>query len=197
MLGNRLMSRNNVDLVSGALVFAKFAHIGQKRKYSNAPYVTHPIEVSELLRMYHHGTTDVMTAAALLYDVPEDTNYSLSDIETLFGSEVKTLVYWLTDVSVKSDGNRTVRNEKDRAHLANAPDDAQYIKLADILHNISNIVEYDRKFAEVYLLEKMALIDVMNDAVRNSGIFIETKRRIQQCVDEVNINQEKKYATAV
>jgi len=99
-------------------------------------------------------------AAALLHDVVEDTPITLEQIDREFGSKVSQLVFWLTDTELK-EGNRKTRNALDRQRIAKAPADAQTIKLADLIHNTSSIVDHDRQFARVYLREKADLLAVL------------------------------------
>src|SRR5690606_5402490 len=96
-----------------ARAFATAAHgaINQKRKYSGEDYIVHPIAVAEIVRSVRH--TPNMIAAALLHDTVEDTPIELSDINDEFGYDIAELVYWLTDVSKPSDGNRKARKQKD------------------------------------------------------------------------------------
>ena len=70
----------------------------------------------------------------------------------------------LTSVSKPEDGNRAARKEIDRQHSANAPFEAQTIKLADIIDNTRNILEHDRSFAKLYLKEKKALAESLMEA---------------------------------
>ena len=69
-----------------ALVFATAAHaaVGQMRKYTNDPYIVHPIRVATTVAKF--GGTDEMIAAAYLHDVVEDTGVSIVDILDMFGS---------------------------------------------------------------------------------------------------------------
>jgi hypothetical protein len=78
-----------------------------------------------------------------------------------FGIDIATLVGWLTDVSKPEDGNRAVRKAMDRAHTAEAPAEAQTIKLADLISNSRSIMQHDAEFARVYLEEKRLLLEVM------------------------------------
>lgn len=149
-------------LVERARTFAIGAHesIGQKRKYTNTPYFKHPLAVADLVRSVPH--TKTMLAAAYLHDVVEDTGVSLETIDDLFGAPVADLVFWLTDQSKPSDGNREKRKAIDRAHSASAPPAAQTIKLADLIDNTATINQHDPEFAKVYRKEKEALLRVMD-----------------------------------
>jgi len=144
-----------------AKYFAMESHNGQLRKYTRTPYIEHPIAVAKLVA----GVTDdqEMIAAALLHDVVEDTPVTMAEIELLFGARVAALVRDLTDVSVRTDGNRVTRKAIDRAHIAAASADAKTIKLADLIDNSYSIVEYDPKFARVYMAEKRLLLGVLTD----------------------------------
>ena len=149
------------DLEARALAFAKAAHesVGQRRKYTGEPYIVHPMAVAELVRSVPH--TPQMVAAAYLHDVVEDTPVTIEEVRVEFGPEVGELVDWLTDVSRPEDGNRRVRKELDRQHLAKAPPAAQTIKLADLIDNTLTIREHDPSFWRVYRREKQALLEVL------------------------------------
>jgi len=153
--------------------FARTAHDGQKRKYTGEDYIVHPMAVSKLVK--EHGGSKVQQAAALLHDVVEDTQYTLADINANFGHEVATLVQWLTDTSRPEDGNRATRKEIDRKRLGNAPAEAQFIKLADMLDNSETIFEFDPSFATVFKREMVQLVDSMSKVV-GSSLWIEAKR---------------------
>jgi (p)ppGpp synthase/HD superfamily hydrolase len=150
------------DLEARALAFAKAAHesIDQRRKYTGQPYIVHPMAVAEIVRSVLH--TPVMIAAAYLHDVVEDTPVTMAQVRAEFSDEVGDLVDWLTAVSRPEDGNRRVRKEMDRQHLAKAPAEAQTIKLADLIDNTLTIREHDSSFWKVYRREKMALLEVLS-----------------------------------
>lgn len=149
-------------LVREAYEFAAWAHgaIGQIRKYTeNEPYITHPVAVAKIVMTVQH--TPEMVAAALLHDTREDVNVPRFVILRTFGPVVDEYVDWLSDISSPADGNRAARKAKDRDRLALAPSQVQTIKLADLIHNSSSILEHDEKFARVYLGEKSALLNVL------------------------------------
>lgn len=144
-----------------AVLFATEYHMGQDRKYSEVPYISHPINVMEIVRTV--SSDEAMLVAAVLHDVVEDTECTQSDISAKFGETVSELVEWLTDVSVPDDGNRNERKQIDRQHTAAAPADAKTIKLADLIHNTGSIVNCDPDFARIYMKEKALLLDVLKD----------------------------------
>lgn len=151
-----------MDIVERARVFATAAHaaVGQLRKYTNEPYIVHPEEVAQIVSTRPHDPE--MVAAAWLHDTVEDTGVTIETIRAEFGAKVAELVGWLTDVSRPSHGNRATRKAIDRAHTAQAPAEAQTIKLADIISNTRSIGEHDPDFAKTYFEEKRMLLEVMN-----------------------------------
>ncbi len=158
------IGRERRRFVMDAGRFAKTAHnsINQKRKYTNEPYMVHPVNVAKLVSVC--SSTAEMIAAALLHDVLEDTPTTENELRELFGDETTNLVVWLTDTSRPEDGNRRVRKAIDRKRLANAPADAQTIKVADLIDNTYDIVKHDPKFAKVYMKEATDLLKVLDKA---------------------------------
>ena len=122
------------------------------------------------------GSTFDMVAAAWLHDVVEDTGVTLTDIHMNFSPEIAALVGWLTDVSQPHDGNRAKRKAIDREHTAQAPAEAQTIKLADLISNSKSIMAHDPDFAKTYLEEKRMLLEVMTKGDR--GLHAEASKYI-------------------
>lgn len=162
---NFTMEQSGMDVVRKAQVYAQAAHaaVGQRRKYTNEPYIVHPAEVARIVAGVPGSTPD-MVAAAWLHDVVEDTGCTFTDIHMAFGIDIATLVGWLTDVSQPHDGNRAHRKAVDRAHTAEAPAEAQTVKVCDLLSNTKSIVAHDPEFARVYLAEKRELLAVLTKA---------------------------------
>lgn len=159
------------SVILTAHAFAAGAHgaINQRRKYTNEPYIVHPIEVMNLVLMVPHDLN--MLAAALLHDVEEDTKVTNATIAEIFGDDVAYLVNGLTKVTKPEDGNRATRSAIERDRLAKACARIQTIKVADLISNTSSIVDHDPKFAAVYLAEKRELLDVMTLADRRLRQF--------------------------
>ena len=149
------------DLVDRARVYATEAHqrINHRRKYNDEPYHVHLSAVAKLVA----SVTDEqdVIAAAWLHDTVEDTQATLEDIEEAFNVPVAELVEELTDVSKPGDGNRQLRKEIDRRHLAQASNRAKTVKLADLIDNCKDITRHDPRFAQVYLSEMNELLDVL------------------------------------
>jgi guanosine-3',5'-bis(diphosphate) 3'-pyrophosphohydrolase len=154
----------NTTLVTHARIFATAAHaaVGQRRRYTNEPYIQHPAEVVDILQTV--DPTAEMVAAAWLHDVLEDTKVTYPVLLAEFGTDVAELVSCLTDVSQPADGNRRQRKARDREHLSRAPAAAQTIKVADLISNSKSIVDHDPGFARVYLKEKRLLLAVLTQA---------------------------------
>lgn len=146
-----------------AELFADIAHssIGQRRKYTNDPYIVHPKNVAYLVKIA--CGTDDMISAAFLHDVLEDVApvnplFGKEEILKRFGKEVLLLVEALTDISKPEDGNRQKRKSLEREKYKLASNQVKTIKLADLIDNSLTICQYDKEFAKVYLREKELLL---------------------------------------
>ena len=164
------------SIVEKARVFALAAHsadrthspTGQKRKYSNQPYIVHPMHVCTILQRIANNfpeavVTVEMQVAAILHDVVEDTGITIELVEQEFGSEVARIVSGLTDISKPEDGNRKVRKSLDLAHTAEQASDVKTVKLADMISNAPSIIKNDPGFAVRWMAEKAALLEVLTD----------------------------------
>ena len=143
--------------------FACAAHyaVGQKRKYTFAPYIVHPRAVAAILRdVPGMETEDIMTG--LLHDVVEDTLVPLSVIHDMFGEKVARKVWFLT--SPKNGLKRSDRNAATRKRFEEADANTQTDKVADLFENHHSIHRYDPDFAVVYNQEALELLDVMDKA---------------------------------
>ncbi len=128
------------NLIRRAYETAVTAHEGQLRS-SGEPYVTHPVEVTYYLATLQMDAETL--AAALLHDVPEDTDYTLPEIEKRFGREVARLVDGVTKLS-KFGSARTMEEQQAenirKMFMAMAEDvRVVIIKLADRLHNMRTL----------------------------------------------------------
>ena len=172
-----------MKLTLHATEFAARAHAGQVRKYTGHPYIWHPINVAVKLAAYTNDQE--MIAAALLHDTVEDCDVTHDDIKSRFGPRVSQLVYELTNVAKKEDGNRAARMAIDRAFMAKASPEAKTIRLADIYDNLKDITQADPGFARIYMKEKRLM---MNEALMegDSGLYSEVQKLIDNYYLERN-----------
>ena len=98
----------------------------------------------------------------MLHDTVEDTDVTFHDIKAMFGDRVMHLVFFVTDIVGKEQGNRATRIDLNSHHILSTPyTESLIIKCADIISNTSSILEGDPKFAPIYLAEKKALLSKM------------------------------------
>jgi GTP diphosphokinase / guanosine-3',5'-bis(diphosphate) 3'-diphosphatase len=125
--------------IERAFDLAVEAHKSQRRA-TGEPYVTHPIASAQITAEL--GIDPVAVTAALLHDVPEDTEYGLSDIEDQFGAEVARLVDGVTKLSkFSTHSHEQQQAENIRKMLLAMAEDIRVvlIKLADRLHNMRTL----------------------------------------------------------
>jgi guanosine-3',5'-bis(diphosphate) 3'-pyrophosphohydrolase len=129
----------DLEPVMRAFDLAVDAHAGQSRA-TGEEYVTHPIATAQVLAEL--GIDPVAIQAALLHDVPEDTEFSLSDVEERFGPEVAQLVDGVTKLSrFSTHSHEQQQAENIRKMLLAMAQDIRVvlIKLADRLHNMRTL----------------------------------------------------------
>ena len=96
--------RKKVEIITKAFNFANQAHKGIKRR-SGEPYIMHPIAVASIV-CNEIGLGSTSICAALLHDVVEDTDYTVEDIENIFGPKIAQIVDGLTKISGGIFGDR-------------------------------------------------------------------------------------------
>ncbi|MGB1184155.1 MAG: RelA/SpoT family protein [Schleiferiaceae bacterium] len=123
-------------LITKAFNIAKDAHKGVRRK-TGEPYITHPIEVAQIVAT-EIGLGPTSIATALMHDVVEDSEYTLDDIESMFNVHIARLIDGLTKISGVVSMESSMQLENYRKMLLTISDDVRVIliKLADRLHNM-------------------------------------------------------------
>ncbi len=209
---HRHHAQADLDIVERAFDLAVEAHANQVRA-SGEPYVTHPIASAQILAEL--GIDPVAVAAALLHDVPEDTEYSLADVEDRFGPEVAHLVDGVTKLSkFSTHSHEQQQAENIRKMFLAMADDIRVvlIKLADRLHNMRTLgalgVEKQQRIArqtlEIYAplaerlgiwqikweLEDLAFKALEPEAFRDLARQLDTRRKgretyIQRAIEEL------------
>jgi GTP pyrophosphokinase len=152
------MERSKQSKIRKAVNFMIDAHDGQYRKFSGKEYAWHPVEVSKIVREHKHSKNkEDICIAALLHDTVEDCDVTLKDIEDEFGSEVSSMVEQLT-----SDSSKISKMGKADYLLHKMLEMSSYalvIKLADRLHNCSDLDKGSENFREKYTTETRYIID--------------------------------------
>ncbi len=132
--------RKHTEIITKAFNFANQAHKGVKRQ-SGEPYIMHPIAVAKIV-CNEIGLGSTSISAALLHDVVEDTDYTIEDIENIFGPKIAQIVDGLTKISGGIFGDRaSAQAENFKKLLLTMNDDIRVIliKIADRLHNMRTL----------------------------------------------------------
>ena len=142
LLNDYLLSnhRKKVEIITKAYNLAYEAHKGSRRR-SGEPYIMHPLAVARIVsKEIGLGSTSI--SAALLHDVVEDTDYTVEDLEMIFGERVSRIVDGLTKISSGMFGtNVSAQAENFRKLLLTMSNDIRVIliKIADRLHNMRTL----------------------------------------------------------
>ncbi len=132
--------RKRVEIITKAFNFANQAHKGIKRR-SGEPYILHPIAVAKIV-CTEIGLGSTSICSALLHDVVEDTDYTVEDIENIFGPKIAQIVDGLTKISGGIFGDKaSAQAENFKKLLLTMSDDIRVIliKIADRLHNMRTL----------------------------------------------------------
>ena len=176
------------EIIVDAYVYAREKHKGQKRKFSNLDYFTHPKAVARIiedLTKNHH-----IVAAALLNDVIEDTDSTYEELVDKFGIGIADLVMEVTETLEKRNGRKKVDYLIDE--IKHMSEDALTLKLADRYHNvkwlavdITNVAHYG--FVIYYTKQTKEIMNtiqysklndvqtILYDGIMNSIMYIEKK----------------------
>ncbi len=127
------------NFIKRAFFLAKEAHEGVRRR-SGEPYLLHPIAVAKIV-IEEIGLGVKSVVAALLHDVVEDTEYTVEDMERIFGAKIASMVDGLTKMSGVFNADTSEQAEYFRKVLLTLSDDVRVIliKIADRLHNMRTL----------------------------------------------------------
>jgi (p)ppGpp synthase/HD superfamily hydrolase len=162
-------------VIAKAQAFATAAHeaIHQVRT-TGEPYWTHPQAVANIVAEY---TSDpAVLAAAWLHDTVEDTPTTLDTIRAEFGDRIASLVENLTNVAPENCASREEKVRINREHTAKASPDAKTVKLADVVHNLSDADDCEQEWARRYIREKKLLLEVLKEG--DARLWARLKERI-------------------
>ena len=197
----------DLEVLARAYTFSAASHQGQQRA-SGEPYLSHPLEVANLLVDFKMDVTTV--TAGLLHDVLEDTAATKADLEREFGGEIAELVDGVTKIGKLAFSSREERQaENFRKMLVAMARDLRVlmIKLADRLHNMRTLdylpSDKGKKIAQetldIYapLAHRLGMAKVKAEledlALRalNPGDYVDLQKRVakRRLEREADINQ--------
>src|SRR5258706_4764549 len=148
---------DKLDLIRRAYIFSAKEHKGQVRA-SGEPYLTHPLEVANLLAEMKMDAVTV--SVGLLHDVVEDTLTTREKIDELFGPEVAHIVDGVTKISqIPFTSKEEKQAENFRKMLLAMTDDIRVImvKFADRLHNMRTLAYLKADRREAIALETLEI----------------------------------------
>ena len=166
-----------------AVTYATEAHMGQKRKKSDIPYIYHPLNMAcHALSM--NITDDAIIAACLLHDVVEDCGVTYEELPV--NDETRELVRLLTHCKTMPENRDEIMREY-YGQIASNPK-AALVKCIDRCNNITTMswaLSRDRiyrmiKETEMYFPE---LISVLKEEVEYSNAAWLLKYQIESLLD--------------
>lgn len=125
--------------IEKAYKYASQQHAGRQR-LTKEDYIFHPLNVAYILLDLNVDVTTIV--GALLHETINNGQASEAEIETLFGSEIKTIVSCISKINKLELSNQTDSAAIYlRKVLVGLAEDVRilYIKLADRLHNMRTI----------------------------------------------------------
>ena len=194
--------RKKTEIIQKAFNFAKYAHKGVKR-LSGEPYIMHPIAVAQIV-CSEIGLGSTSICAALLHDVVEDTDYTVEDIENMFGKKIAQIVDGLTKISGGIFGeNASAQAENFKKLLITMNDDIRVvvIKIADRLHNMRTLgsqpknKQYKIAGETLYIYAPIAHrlgLNRIKSELENLSFQYEHPKEYQEIIDKLKDTEEKR-----
>ncbi len=194
--------RKKVDLVTKAFNFARQAHSGVRR-LSGEPYIMHPISVA-LIACKEMGLGSTSICAALLHDVVEDTEYTVEDIENIFGTRIAMIVEGLTKISGGIFGEKaSAQAENFKKLLLTMSNDIRVIliKICDRLHNMRTLdsqpankkykIAGETLYIYAPLANRLGLYKIKTE-LENLSFRFEHPEEYESIVQKLNLTQEER-----
>lgn len=166
-------------IIQKALRFATKVHDGQKRDYSDEPYITHPIDVAQIIVDEFKIADPEVIASAYLHDVIEDCNVSeeklIHEFNTFIADNVVMVshtkeqdkipyykMYYLADIATCVSIEPAIIKIADR--IANTRD---FIKAGKTEYAKKYFHKADAIYARIYMEKDYPLIE---KAIENMSI---------------------------
>ena len=153
----RLLPAATCDALADAVTFAVRFH-GDQRRPTGAPYVEHLLEALEFLVRGAGVSDPEVLCAAVLHDVVEDTPCTIAGVRATFGDRVADMVDWVTKPEADAGADKRAVKEAYLKGLADAPDDAILVKLADRASNVQTLRNLRPQKQREYYAQTVAYI---------------------------------------
>ena len=141
-----------------AIAFATKAHSGQTRN-DGSPYILHPIRVATILSdEYNYNDVDTL-CIAILHDVIEDCTKPGQEgkmygtIKNLFGDSISGGVAVLSKNMCRKLDSGKYDIDQYYSDISTERRDIQAIKVADRIHNVSDMMNWKKDRVRKYLEE--------------------------------------------
>ena len=190
--------RKKVDIITKAFNFARQAHKGVRR-LSGEPYIMHPIAVAQIA-CEEMGLGSTSICAALLHDVVEDTDYTVEDIENIFGKKIASIVDGLTKISGGIFGDKaSTQAENFKKLLLTMSDDIRVIliKICDRLHNMRTLssqpankqykIAGETLYIYAPLAHRLGLNKIKNELEDRNKLFDDFTAPIREALDKMGM----------
>ena len=132
---------NDNSAVEEAIAFATECHKGAVRKGTDIPYITHPMEVMQILSSVNADNN--LLIAGLLHDVVEDAGVTIEAIREKYGDDVAFLVAGHSEDKSKTWYARKLKTIRD------LPDEDIRCKLLTLGDKLSNIRSMYRDYKQI------------------------------------------------
>ncbi len=158
--------------------FAKKKHAGQTRKFTNEPYIEHPLRVAEILKNYN--VENDLLIVACLHDTIEDTDATYDEIKEQFGKKIADFVKELTKDQNEIDKIGKTEHLIKKINLMSK--NALTVKLADRLDNVNGLPKTDQEFIKKYATQTKKIINNLKQPLDSTQreLFNLIKKKVEE-----------------
>ena len=169
-----------------AIDFAEQMHKGQIRKGDKSPYVTHPKAVYNILKSFRVNDR-VLLVAAWLHDTIEDTSATFNIIKKRFNKEVAELVKAVSNT--RKEMQAVGKEEYLLKKMSKMSKNALTLKLADRLHNVSDIMTMPEKSSQKTYAQTKYILSGLRENRTLTGV----QKKLVRAIERYLIKYEKRY----
>lgn len=134
-----IKKQSELDVINHAYAYALAKH-GDKKRLNGDPYISHPLEVANIL--CDLNVDYVTIACALLHETVNHSDATFDDIKSEFGDEIYNIIYSISKINkLELSDDKDSSAQYLRKVLVGLSEDVRvlFIKLADRLHNMRTL----------------------------------------------------------